>query len=107
MYHTMSTIDALQRGTFIHFLLTIESSVTCWTLAHVAMAIINFFALATLETRSVRTCQHLVFAVWSFKSWWAHAPIAVLRGHAMASVVAGPAVTLLDLGVTVDPSEAR
>lgn len=103
----MSTVGALQRGAFIHFLLAVESGVTGRTLAHVATAIINFFALATLEARSVRTRQNLVIAVRPFKTWRAHAPEAILRAHAMASVVAGPAVTLPDLGVTVDPGEAR
>lgn len=107
VHHTMSTIGALQRRAFVHFLLAVESSVTGRTLAHIAVAIIKFSALAPLEAWSVRTRQHLVFAVRSLKSWRAHAPVAVLRAHATASVVAGPAITLSDLGVTVDPSEAR
>lgn len=106
VHHTMSTIGALQRGTFIHFLLTVESSVTCWTLAYVALPVIHLFAFATLEAWCVRTSQHPVFTVCSFKPQRAHTPIAVLRVHAMASVVAGPAVTLPDLGVAVDPGEA-
>lgn len=78
LHHTMSTIGALQRGTFIHFLLTVESSVTCWTLAYVALPVIHLFALATLEAWCVCTSQHLVFTVRSFKPQWAHTPIAIL-----------------------------
>lgn len=102
----MSTIGALQRGTFIHFLLTVESSVTCWALAHVATTVILLSALATVKAGCVCTGQHPVLAVGAFKPLRAHTSEAILRVQAVASVVAGPAVTLPDLRVTVDPSEA-
>lgn len=102
----MSTVGALQRGTFVHFLLTVESSVSCWTLAYVALPVIPLSALASMKARRVHTKRDPVLAVWPFKPLWAHTPIAVLRVQAAASVVAGLVVTLSDLRVTVNPGEA-
>lgn len=73
------TIGTLQRGTFIHFLLTVESSVSRWTLTYVIMPIVPLSALATVKTRRICTGQHLVFTVCPFKPLWAHTLIAILR----------------------------
>lgn len=48
-----------------------------------------------------------MLAVRPLKPLWARTPIAVLKVQALASIVAGFAVTLSDLCVTVDPCEAR
>lgn len=106
MHHAVSTIGALQRGTFIHFLLTVESSIASWTLAHVTMSIIPLFALATMEAGGIFAGQHPVFTVCPFKPLWACTPIAILRLHAVASVATGLVVTLPDLRVAVYSSEA-
>lgn len=102
----MSTIGALQHGTSIHFLLTVESGVACWTLTRVTMSIIPLFALAIMEAWCISAGQHPVFTVCPFKPLWAFTPIAVLRLQAVASVATGLAVTLPDLRVTVNPGEA-
>lgn len=102
----MATVGALQRGTFVHFPLTVESSVSCRTLAYVTLPIIPLSALATMKARRVRTSQHPVLTVRPFKPLWAHTPIPILRVQAVASVVAGLVVTLPDLRVTVNPGEA-
>lgn len=73
------TIGTLQRGTFIHFLLTVESSVSWWTLTYVIMPVIPLSALATMKAGCICTGQHLVFTVCSFKPLWAHTLIAILR----------------------------
>lgn len=48
------TISALQRGTLIHFPLTVESSVACGTLARVHMAIFCLSAFAFMKAGCVR-----------------------------------------------------
>lgn len=73
------TIDALQRGTFIHFLLTVEPSVACRTLAYVTVPIVPLFALATVKAGSMCAGQRPFFTVFAFKPSRAHTPIAILR----------------------------
>lgn len=106
MNHTVSTICTLQRGTFIHFPLTVEASVAWRTLANVSMTVVLFFALATMKARCVGTGQHPVFTVCPFEALRAHARVAVLRVQAVATIATGLAVTLPDLQVTVNPGEA-
>lgn len=73
------TIGALQCGTFIHFLLTVMSSVVSWTLAYVRMPIVLLSARATMKAGCVCAGQHPVLTVCAFEPLWAHTPIAILR----------------------------
>lgn len=66
-----------------------------------------FIALSPMKAGLISTGQFLMFTVWSLKAPWTLAPIAVLRVQAMASITAELTVTLLNLSVTVDPSETR
>lgn len=106
MVHTVSTIGALQGGTFIHFLLTVEPSVACWTVAYVSVSIVPFFAFSLVKAGCICAGQFPVLTVCPFKPLWALTPIAILRVQAVASVATGLAVTLPDLQVTVNPVEA-
>lgn len=69
----------MQGGTFIHFLLTVEPSVACWTVAYVSVSIVPFFAFSLVKAGCICAGQFPVLTVCPFKPLWALTPIAILR----------------------------
>lgn len=105
--HTMTTVNTLQRGASVHLFLTVESCEAGRTLTCVTLSIVQLIALAPMKAGFICTGQFLGFTVWPFIASCALTSIPVLRVQALASITAELAVALLDLCVTVDPSETR
>lgn len=73
------TVDALHRCTSIHLFLAVGAGVARRTLAHVGMAVVRFYALATEKAGRVCACVEPVFALCPGKTPLALAPIAALQ----------------------------